>query len=63
MTRPGARMCKACKEASKSVEFSQPLDIPKFRSKAHKAARMVACPTCGTLWHAALPASRPPLRT
>lgn len=62
MTRPGARMCKACKEASKSVDFSQPLDIPKSRSKAHKTAQMVACPKCGTLWHVAPPAGRTPLR-
>jgi hypothetical protein len=63
MNRPGARMCKACKEAYKSVEFSRPLDIPRARSRMSKTEQMVACPKCGTLWQAAPPAGRPALRS
>ena len=49
----GTRMCKACKEASKSVVFSRPLDFMKAKSTARKAPGMVACPRCGTLWETA----------
>lgn len=49
----GTRMCKACKEASQSVVFSRPLDFMEAKSTRRKAPGMVACPRCGTLWHAA----------
>lgn len=62
MNKPGARMCKACKEARKSVDFSQPLDIPKARRNTQQKEQMVACPKCGTLWQASRPGKRAPLR-
>ena len=62
MNKPGARMCKACKEARKSVVFSQPLDIPKSRRNTQQKEQMVACPKCGTLWQASPPGKRAPLR-
>ncbi len=54
MGSTSTRMCKACKEASKSVVFSRPLDFMRAKSTGRKAAPgMVACPRCGTLWETA----------
>lgn len=63
MNRPGARMCKACKEARKSVDFSRPLDFHKPKNKLSHAEQLVACPRCGTLWQTAPPAARASART
>ena len=62
MNKPGARMCKACKEARQSVDFSRPLDVPKSRRNAQQKEQMVACPKCGTLWQTAPPPRRPSLQ-
>jgi hypothetical protein len=56
-------MCKACKEARKSVDFSHPLNSRKPKQALKLSSRLVACPKCGTLWETARPgaAERPQL--
>jgi len=63
MNKSSTRMCKACKEARKSVDFSHPLNSRKPKQALKLSSRLVACPKCGTLWETARPgaAERPQL--
>jgi len=63
MNKSSTRMCKACKEARKSVDFSHPLKSRKPSKALKLSSRLVACPKCGTLWETARPgaAERPQL--
>ena len=62
MNKSSTRMCKACKDALKTVEFSHPLARKPKKALSH-SSRLVACPKCGTLWETARPgaAERPQL--
>jgi hypothetical protein len=55
MNKPLTRMCKACKEAWKSVDFSRPIASVRPRKQLKKSSHLVACPKCGTVWQAARP--------
>ena len=55
MSKSSTRMCKACKEARKSVDFSHPLNSRKPKQALKLSSRLVACPKCGTLWETARP--------
>jgi hypothetical protein len=63
MNNSPTRMCKACKEARKTVVFSHPLNSRKPKKALNQSSRLVACPKCGTLWETARPgaAERPQL--
>ena len=55
MNKSSTRMCKACKEARKSVDFSHPLNSRKPTKALKLSSRLVACPKCGTLWETSKP--------
>ena len=53
MNKSSTRMCKACKEARRTVVFSHPLNSRKPSKTPNQSSRLVACPKCGTLWETA----------